>query len=145
MHSLLCPHCKSHRIVTSNVPRDVVVVMPCPACGELTVLFRNRAIAVDKHVLEKGSRDERIAHCSNVIAELLDSGMFFADEGPPTPDSAKPAESQEMEQETVRESPAPRPPRVRRRRAISQDEVEHFVSVELSQLDDATTFRKLFG
>lgn len=141
MNSVVCPHCKSHRIITTNVPRDVVVVMPCPACGELTVLFRNKAIALDKRILERGTREERVEHCARVITEFLESGMFQieppperprrrrrrpAPEVPPPEDAAEPSDMQ----------PDP---------AISEADIEHFIKVELEQLDDPESFHKLFG
>ena len=154
MHSLVCPHCKSHRIVATNIPKDVVVVMPCPSCGELTVLFRDKAIALNRRILEHGSREERIEHCSRVITEFLEAGMFFPEaNADPAPQDAESEggreDEQEQEQEQERETEPvqrrrPRPPRVRRTRGISQEEIDHFVRVELAQLDDPAYFRKHF-
>ncbi|MBP8130170.1 MAG: hypothetical protein KA184_11385 [Candidatus Hydrogenedentes bacterium] len=139
MNSVVCPHCKSHRIVTTNVPRDVVVVMPCPACGELTVLFRNKAIALDKRILEQGTREERVAHCARVITEFLESGMFQIDAPPARPRRRRhrPAPEAPLPEESLA-APEPDP-------GISDADIEHFIKVELEQLDDPDFFRKLFG
>lgn len=150
MHSLVCPHCKSHRIVTTNIPKDVVVVMPCPSCGELTVLYRNKAIALDRRILERGSRNERIEHCARVITEFLEAGMFFPRNSADPPSSegsesdSEPEPEEDRDEEPVERRRA-RPPRVRRVKGISQEDVDHFVRVELAQLDDPSYFKKLFG
>ena len=152
MNTLLCPHCKSHRIVTSKVPRDVVAVMPCPACGELTVLFRDKVIALDRKVIEHGSSEERVTHLATVINEFLESGIIPFDEvhfeGAFDASSMPP--------------PRKRAPRIRKRPrprrampdqpfgepfepSISQEEMERFVNKELAQLDDPKYFKRHFG
>ena len=78
MDLVVCPHCKAHRIVTIKVPKDVVVVMPCPSCHELIVLFRNRIIALSRRILERGTQEERKAHLADVIGEFLDEGLFYS-------------------------------------------------------------------
>jgi hypothetical protein len=148
MNALVCPHCKSHRIVTSKVPRDVVVVMPCPACGELTVLFRDRAIALDRKIIEHGSNEERVTHFATVITEFLESGILPFDE---------------VHFEGAFEQSRPMPPRKRAPRArkrppsppamddhlfepsISQEEIDRFIAHELKQLDDPVYFKRHFG
>ncbi|MCC6145053.1 MAG: hypothetical protein IT368_14705 [Candidatus Hydrogenedentes bacterium] len=144
MNTLVCPHCKAHRIVTSRVPQDVVVVMPCPACGELNVLYRNKAIALNRQVLESGNFEERKNHLAHVIAEFLDTGIFNGqwpsgfgiDHGDASDENINPFEQER-----------PRPRRIPRRRArpISDEEVERFVEQGLDQLDDPVLFRQIFG
>jgi hypothetical protein len=145
MNMLVCPHCKAHRIVTSRVPQDVVVVMPCPACGELNVLYRNKAIALNRRILESGSFDERKDHLAQVIAEFLDTGIlngewpsgFGLDSGEPAEESANGFEEER-----------PRPRRIPRRRGarpISDAELDHFIKKDLKQLDDPDLFRQIFG
>jgi hypothetical protein len=126
--------------VTSKVPKNAVVVMPCPACGELTVLFREKAIALDRHILEKGTTAERTTHLAQVINEFLESGLFPLD-GPTSIETT-------------------RRPRPRRRRfipprdiapepegdvAISQDEFDRFIQHDLHRIDDPAYFRRHFG
>jgi len=116
--------------------------MPCPACGELTVLFRNKAIPLDRRVLERGSRKERIEHCARVITEFLEAGMFPPDfSGGPRPRRRRRRPSPEA---AMRED-APGPCDVRPDPGITDADLNHFVNVELGQLDDPECFRKLFG
>ena len=51
MERLTCPHCRSGRLAGAPVPKDVVVVMPCPACSGLVVMFRKKALALDRKIL----------------------------------------------------------------------------------------------
>jgi uncharacterized protein YbaR (Trm112 family) len=143
MDMLVCPHCKSHRVVSSNVPRDVVVVMSCPSCHELSVLFRKKMIPLDRKVLEKGSMDERKDHLAHVIAEFLESGMLSFEEVTEKPDGEsgfEPLDSIEAdgglnlpEEEDAFEAP------------ISQEEFDKFVRIDLKCLDNAAYFHRHFG
>ena len=134
---VMCPHCKAHQIFTTRVPKDVVVVMPCPACREWVVLFRDKVIAISRRILEHGSNEERKAHLADVIGEFLDAGVFaqeadyFHEESQGGPDSAPPARP-------ARTNPFFAAP-------ISQEELDRFVKIDLRRLDNAEYFKKYFG
>lgn len=137
MKQIDCPHCGHNNITKVSVSKDVVVVLPCPSCNEWIALFRDRVIALNRRVIQTGSRDEKIAHISEIIAEFLDSGglsaISFADE----------AAHEGQEPEVAR--PA-KPIRARRLKGpITASEVEHFRSHELDRIDEAPYFRKYFG
>lgn len=136
MNMAMCPHCKARQIVTARVPKDVVVVMPCPACGEWVVLFRDKIIGISRKILEKGSNDERKAHLADVIGEFLDAGVF-----------AKESEYFHEEESGVSRRPRQRPARRRPRanKPITQEELDRFVKIELRRLDNAEYFKKHFG
>lgn len=140
LHMVMCPHCKAHQIFTARVPKDVVVVMPCPACREWVVLFRDKVIAISRRIIEHGSAEERKAHLADVIGEFLDAGVFaqeaeyFHEASEGSPDSA----------------PSARPARPNPRFAapitpITQEELDRFVKIELRRLDNAEYFKKHFG
>ena len=138
MNLVVCPHCKSHRIVTAKVPKDVVVVMPCPACSELVVLFRKKVIALDRGVLEGGTMDERKEHIAEIITEFLEPNMFGLLGG-------------DSEEESLDERPNIRPRRRRVDREISDNwlpisdrEMDQY-KVQLEQLDNPEYFKKHFG
>ncbi len=136
---VVCPHCKAPRIFSSKVPKDVVMVLPCPACHELVVLFRRKVVPIDRKILEKGEFEERKAHIAEVIAEFLEPGMFRMnpddlaadDEGHPFFSTRAPGE-EEAEEDDAGE-------------AISQSEFERFVKIDLNRLDEARYFKKHFG
>jgi hypothetical protein len=137
LHMVMCPHCKAHQIFTARVPKDVVVVMPCPACREWVVLFRDKVIAISRKIIERGSAEERKAHLADVIGEFLDAGVFaqeaeyFHEESRGGPDSAHSAHAAQPSSFFA----AP----------ITQEELERFVKIELRRLDNAEYFKKHFG
>lgn len=136
MDVVVCPHCKSHRIVSARVPRDVIVVMPCPACGELVVLFRKKVIALSRKILEHGTLEERKMHLASVIAEFLEPGMFgFPSEGD---ESEAIHFSDDLPEGLEEKGPSWLPP-------ISEKELEKFTKIQLEKLDDSKYFRKHFG
>ena len=140
MNVVMCPHCGNQRIVTSKVPRDVVVVLPCPACNELVVLFRNKVIALNRQIIESGTFEERKAHIAEIIAEFLEPGMFGLP-ARPEPDEP-PAAYDEEDEEDIEEPAADHPPKDT---PITQSEVDRFVRFELKRIDEAEYFRKYFG
>lgn len=137
MDRRVCPHCKSHRIVTAKIPRDVVVVMPCPVCHELSVLFRDKIIPLSRKIIEQGTFEERKAHLASIIAEFLDPSLL-----------GKIMEG--MEEGMAQSFEGPRPRRhavsdLEDRGEITEEELERFVKFELKCLDNATYFKRHFG
>ncbi len=141
MDKVVCPHCKSHRIVTSKVPRDVVVVMPCPACHELCVLFRDKVIPLSRRIIEQGSFEERKAHLANIIAEFLDPSLL-----------GRIMEGMEEGLQRAFEDPrlwrpavSDEPEYVEDRGEITEEEVARFLKFELKCLDNSAYFKRHFG
>jgi hypothetical protein len=140
MDVVICPHCKSHRIVTAKVPRDVVVVMPCPSCHELAVLFRNKVIALSRRIIEHGSFEERKMHLAHVIAEFLEAGMlpFKDDDGNEEEAAATSLEGLAELRQDVEGTH-------RNAKPISDQELEQFARFDLKHIDNAAYFKKYFG
>ena len=140
MAMVVCPHCKAHRIVTSKVPKDVVVVLPCPSCHELSVLFRDRLVPIDRHLLETGTHEARVEHLAKIIAEFLDGaiGPLFEQDGP---GHAGPAEAPDFSGNAdgldafLGEDLTP----------ISDKEFSKFVRIDLKCLDNPAYFKRHFG
>jgi hypothetical protein len=139
MKVVSCPHCGHHRIIASKTPKDLVVVLPCPSCHELVVLFRNKVIPLSRKILQEGSKKERTAHIAEIIAEFLEPGMFGdpdgGDEGGFNPmgfmghgahleggDDSADADSE----------------------PISDEELQRFIQIDLKRIDEASYFRKHF-
>lgn len=145
MNLVVCPHCNSHRIVTAKVPKDVVVVMPCPSCKELVVLFREKVIALDRTLLEQGSQEDRKAHLAGVISEFLDPSLFKFTSLPAveTSESGK-AESPDFAPDALQivESAQEKP---KWSTPISDREFERFTKFQLKRLDNVEYFRRHFG
>jgi len=131
---IICPHCRNHKIPTGKLPKDVVVVMPCPSCHELVLLFRNTAIPVNRTIIEQGTYEQRREHLADIVGACLEAGQFtFGSEG----EQAETGEALTL-QNAEATAPSPRLP-------ITQEEIEHFLTIELPQLDDPASFRKYFG
>ena len=136
MDRLVCPHCHSRRIASRRVPRDIVMVMPCPACSELVVLFHRKAIALDRKVLELGTHDERKMHIATIIAEFLEPGLLkFAIPDRPLDEEEDGEEEDFLEPD---ENDDPLPP-------ITEREIREFRRIHLRRLDNADYFRRHLG
>lgn len=138
MDVVVCPHCHSHRIVTTKIPRDVVAVMPCPSCHELAVLFRDKVIALNRRILESGTFEERKEHLAHVIAEFLEAGMLPAEGF-----TMAHGQNREFDDEDVEFGDADEDqPDFGE---ITDREMEQFVKIDLKCIDDPSYFRKHFG
>lgn len=138
MDMVVCPHCKTNRIITSRVPKDVVAVMPCPNCHELAVLFRDKIIPINRRILEEGSREERTQHLAQVITEFLEAGILPFHEGDVDFGGGEDEHDEPMERVESERKPRALDP-------ISDKEAEKFARVDLKCLDDATYFKRHFG
>ena len=134
MERLVCPHCQSRRIASARVPKDVIVVMPCPACSQLVVFFRRKAVALDKSVLEKGSRQERKMHIAGIIAEFLEPGLLKFAIPEPFIDDEDAEEEDFLEADREPELPP-----------ISERELKEFTRVQLRRLDNPEYFKRHLG
>ncbi len=131
MDRLVCPHCHSGRLAGAPVPKDVVVVMPCPACSGLVVMFRKKALALDRKILQAGTQQDRKMHIAGIIAEFLEPGLLkFANaSGDFEPETDQPATATTVKNATEK------PP-------ISEDEVREFARVALRSIDDREYFKR---
>lgn len=143
MSFVVCPHCANRRIVASKVPKDVVVVLPCPACHELVVMFRHKVAALNREVLEHGTYDERKAHIAEIIAEFLEPGMFplaSLDVSATRDESLSGEVDDDDELELPDEVGMSTPESL-----ISQREIDRFVKIDLQRIDDEKYFKKHFS
>jgi len=104
-------------------------------------MFRNKAIALSRKVLEEGSFEERKEHVAGIIAEFIEPGMLLLD-----PEHAS--------DRTFGIARGVARRRVRRKAQEDQDdlaqpiterELEKFIRVDLNSIDDGAYFRKHFG
>ena len=135
MNRVVCPHCRSGRLAESVLPKDVVIVKQCPACGELVVMFRRKVLALDRKILERGTSHERKMHIAGIIAEFLEPGLLkFA------------AAAADFEPNDVEaEAEVPRPRRKPAKKPISEDELREFARVQLRQIDNGDYFKRHLG
>jgi hypothetical protein len=137
-----CPHCGTPRIITSKVPKDVVVVMPCPNCRELVVLFRNKAIALSRKIMEQGSFEERKDHIAEIITEFFEPGMLglpLSENGAGFElDDSADSETDDFSELFDADSTTAKGP-------ISKKELDEFVRLDLNRIDEPNYFKKYFG
>jgi hypothetical protein len=112
--------------------------MPCPSCQGLVVLFRNKVIALNRQTLEQGNREEIVAHIADVIGEFLDAGVFpeFGEHN--LERLSQDQEIEDVEEGEIEEEETPAAP-------ISQEEMDHFVKIELKCIDNPAYFKRYFG
>lgn len=146
MHKVVCPHCKAHRILTSKIPRDVIVVMPCPACHEWVVLFLNRVLAVSRRILKHGTFEERKMHIASVIAQFFeqDAEVEAGDDDDDAPTGldglAQLRNSLRFQGGGFgRDVPEQTQP------PITQEELDRFIKIDLRRMDDPEYFKKNLG
>ncbi len=154
---ILCPHCNQQKIGSGRLPPDVVMILPCPSCHEYSVVFRNKAIPVNKRILEKGTRKERIEHLAEIIEMFLELASPQLNENhlpqcqEKDIDSQDDFDSQEKEEKRrlwsthyrsieghINGFQGPEKP-------ITEDEVKQFIEKDLNSLDDPEIFKKYFG
>ncbi len=144
---IICPHCNQQKIGSGKLPPDVVMILPCPSCHEFSIVFRNKAIPINRRIIEKGSRKERIEHLASIVEMFLDLAMPELERQNGEINLDEKQESSEDEnkknlfkprsgqQSFVTNQPSP----------ISAEEVKLFIEKEINSIDDPELFKKYFG
>lgn len=145
MKLITCPHCNYKHLVTSKGLSDVVVVLPCPSCHDLMVLFRGKITGLKRDVLEHGTFEEQKQHIAEIVMEYLEPGMF---KGIPSQQAERAEngdwEGGEFEEIDAGEEREPADP-AEMAAPITQSEVDQFVRLDLHRIDEASYFHKHFG
>lgn len=140
MERIICPHCRSRRLAAARVPKDVVVVMPCPSCSELVVLFRRKALALDREILENGTHQERKMHIAGIIAEFLEPGLLkFALSQPPMDNDDDDQDDDALFDNAEEDEEDPGAP------PITEKDVRDFARVHLRRIDNPDYFKRHLG
>ncbi len=144
---IICPHCNQQKIGSGKLPPDVVMILPCPSCHEFSIVFRNRAIPINRRIIEKGSRKERVEHLASIVEMFLDLAMPELEKQGNELDIHDKQEIGEEDtkrnlikhrgnpQSIIRNQPSP----------ISEEEVKIFIEKEINSIDDPELFKKYFG
>lgn len=139
-NTVICPHCQGHHLPTAELPREVVVVIPCPECKELAVLFRDKVVPVNRNLMKTGTRRQRILHIAEIMTEFIDSGVLpeaqsilLGDNLPfLSTEDCTPAAPASCYEDT-------------HPKTISDEEFLQFQQVELRAIDNAAQFKRIFG
>jgi hypothetical protein len=134
MIKIECPHCGASGSITAP-PKEFIIIAPCPQCGELVVLFREKVVAINRNILTSGTFEEKRQHIAEVITTFLDSV------GPlPSPGLSDVAaiggfgEGLEIELEPTDRSGG-----------ITTEEVRDFINIDLKLIDKKEYFEQVFG
>jgi len=129
--------------MTTRIPRDVVVMLPCPECHELVVLFRGKAIPLNREVLRNGTKEERRNHIAEIVEECLPPELFSEVVNWDFTDAGLPIAFGDRKVRRRRRGAAPEEDG--RDRPITDEEVARFRKFELHRLDEPRYFKKYFG
>ena len=143
MSEVTCPHCGKTRIMTTRIPRDVVVMLPCPECHELVVLFRGKAIPLNREVLRNGTKEERRNHIAEIVEECLPPELFSEVVNWDFTDAGLPIAFGDRKVRRRRRGAAPEEDG--RDRPITDEEVARFRKFELHRINEPRYFKKYFG
>jgi hypothetical protein len=97
-------------------------------------MFRKKALALDRKILQGGSQQDRKMHIAGIIAEFLEPGLlkFANSAGDFEPEADQPEAAAKVEA-----APDKAP--------ISDDEVREFARVALRRIDDGEYFKRHLG
>ncbi len=142
-----CPHCGA-RGQLMLPPLGVLIVGPCPECGELVVVFCGRVLPLDKEIILNAPFEEKREHLMTVLTSFLEEYVVRL-----LKDNSSVQE--EGEQETIPEGEAAGlghggnevsdPARQSSKRAISAGEIADFIRLDLNLIDNTDYFKAIFG
>ena len=134
MIKIECPHCGASGSITPP-PKEFIIIAPCPQCGELVVLFREKVVAINRSILTSGTFEEKRQHIAEVITTFLDSV------GPLPPSGFSDiaaiggfGEGAEIDLAPTDQSGG-----------ITEKEVRDFINIDLNLIDKREHFEELFG
>lgn len=149
-----CPHCQE-KGETPVLRSGLVLIGPCPECGELVIITFGTVLALDKSVFQNGSRGEILDHIKGVVQsfisdrfnQLSEEGKFDASEIPGINYTREEHEEDEKwpEIEDVTDQYQDQLPQNSNNHDITQIEVNQFTDVALKLLDDKAYFKSIFG
>ncbi|MCL4693150.1 MAG: hypothetical protein KJ060_11650 [Candidatus Hydrogenedentes bacterium] len=108
------------------------------------MLFRNKAIALSRKIMEQGSFEERKDHIAEIITEFFEPGMLGL---PPSESGAGFELDDDVESATEAFNGlfADSSDSTTANGPISEKEVEEFVRLDLNRIDEPNYFKKYFG
>jgi len=124
-------------------PVGAIVVGPCPECKGLVVVFFGQVLPLDNDIMFNGSMEEQREHLMSVITPFIqerveelvsDAAQTQEGTGDTGAGPVSPGEGTAGEKRA-----AARP------RAISNDDIEAFLNMELNLLDNGDYFKAIFG
>ncbi len=131
-----CPHCNHSTMAVPEIPGDVMAVVACQSCGQWSVLFRGRAVPIQRDILEGGSIEDRQRHLAEIISHFLAAGLFAQELS---------GFMQGLTNEHLAEVGNVFNTMPDLTTPISDQECAQFSEIDLPLLDDPQAFRRIFG
>lgn len=144
---IVCPHCNQQKIGSGKLPPDVVMILPCPSCHEFSIVFRNRAIPINRRIIEKGSRKERVEHLASIVEMFLDLAIpeLERKDGEINNENTEDTADEESKRNSFKPRGTPQSLVGNQPSPISAEEVKLFIEKEINSIDDPELFKKYFG
>jgi hypothetical protein len=114
-----------------DIPGDVMAVVVCQSCGQWSVIFRGRAVPIQREVLEGGTIEDRQRHLAEIISHFLAAGLFAQE----LSGFMQELSGQNNASNTRPDLSTP----------ITDKECAEFADIDLPLLDDPQAFRRIFG
>ena len=129
-------------------PMGAIIIGPCPECKGLVVVFCGHVLPLENEIMVKGSFPDKHEHLMSVLTDFLSARVDkLLQEEPEGQEQAR------ADEQTDEEEPQDQPKRRKAAAggapepaaAITQEEVDAFVNVDLKLLDDKNYFQTIFG
>ena len=120
-----CPHCQAQGRVRFPLVGVIFIIIPCPECEGMFVVFLERVLALDTETMTGKDQEEKQAHLYDVIASFLEERIAVM-VGAQTNSASEPSPEDN--------NPCP----------ITDEEMLD-LSDTLKLLDNAKFFRAIFG
>jgi endogenous inhibitor of DNA gyrase (YacG/DUF329 family) len=137
MIKVKCPHCGASGSINPP-PREFIIIAPCPQCGELVVLFREKVAAINRKILTEGTFEEKKQHIAEIITTFLDSVGSL----PPALFDGEGAMASMIDLGAMTESDSPESDRGS---SITKEEISDFINIDLKLIDKKEYFEQVFG
>lgn len=139
-----CPHCGAHGQIMLP-PVGNIIIGPCPECRNPVLVFLGNVLKLNPKVIANGTPAQKQDHLLEIMQEFLHgriAEMIPNDDG-----SAEPA----TQARAVHNCNSNKDPEARdresldRRGRITKGEMQQFIALDLSCIDNADYFRRHFG
>jgi hypothetical protein len=134
---ITCPHCGASGSITPP-PKEFIIIAPCPQCGELVVLFREKVAAINRKILTQGTFEEKKQHIAEIITTFLDAVGSL----PPALFEGDGAMASLEDLEALMETEFGDDDRSE---GITKEEIRDFINIDLKLIDKKEYFEQVFG
>ena len=124
-------------------PVGAIVVGPCPECKGLVVVFFGQVLPLENDIMFKGSMEEQREHLMSVITPFIQERVEeLVNDEAQTQDGTG---DNGAEPVSTGEGTAGQKKAAVGHPAISNDDIETFLNMELKLLDNGDYFKAIFG